>query len=440
MKENIMSAAERMHAVALRLYREHSLIHFDSGFFLWNEDVWRIESDENTYSWIASEWMKMHFSPCVERQKTEIAKMIRDLTYGDYRKQIKHKLEGEASNCVSVKSGMLDLVTLETRPRTKEDFIFQKLPFDYVPNPSCPVLSKFLSTSMGFGWPLSDDADMDDYRKVMNFIQEWMGYTLSPKNPLEKALIMHGEGRNGKGVLQKIWAKIVGKQNVSHVDIVGINDGREVFMTRNKLANFSSDTTAGQQLDTAVIKKAISGEIVTAHEKYKPEYEMQFTAKIIMLCNEMPFVRDGGASVRERFHVLPFNKVFGEGERDPELLRKLEEEAEQIFSWAVNGLVRLRKRGRFELPQRCKEAAEGHLLENDHIEEWLIEDGCRVAGAKAQRKDAWRYYRQWCDQSGLRAGGKSKFYSKVEKKGFRVYLSGGVHVFEGLLLPNQIML
>lgn len=438
MQTNALSAAERMHAVALKLFREHSLIHFDSGFFLWNEEVWRQESDENTYSWIASEWMRMHYSPCLERQKAEIAKMLRDLTYGEYRRQIKHRMEGAMADCVSVKSGMLDLRTLETRPRKKEDFVFQKLPFDYVPDPKCPELARFLSTSMGFGWPA--EGDMEDYRRVMGFIQEWMGYTLSPLNPFEKALIMHGEGRNGKGVLQKIWAKVLGRQNVSHVDIVGINDGREIFMARNKLANFSSDTTAGQQLDTAVLKKAISGEIVTAHEKYKPEYEMPFTAKIIMLCNEMPFVRDTGASVRERFHVLPFRKVFGETERDPMLLSRLEEEAEQIFSWAVNGLVRLRKRGRFDLPARCMEAAEGHLLENDSVEEWLREDGCRVDGAKAERKEAWRHYRHWCMQAGLKAGGKTRFYSKLERKGFEVCASEGTRMFRGLLLPNQIPL
>jgi putative DNA primase/helicase len=437
-KSDAMMVAEMMYSTALRLFREHSLIRFDSGFFLWNEEVWRQESEENTMSWIAAEWMRMHSSPCTETRKREIANMLRDLTYGEYRLQIKHRQEGARADCVSVRSGMLDLRTLETRPRTKEDFVFQKLPFDYVPDPVLPEMERFLATSMGFGWPLPPETDMEDYGKVMDFVQEWMGYTLSPLNPFEKGLIMHGEGRNGKGVLQKIWATVLGRQNVSHVDIVGINDGREVFMTRNRLANFSSDITSGQQLDTAVLKKAISGEIVTAHEKYKPEYEMPFTAKIIMLCNEMPFVRDSGAAVRERFHVLPFRKVFSEGERDPYLLSRLEAEAGQIFSWAVNGLVRLRKRGRFDLPRRCMEAAEGHMLENDSVEEWIQEEQCRAEGSKAERKEAWKHYRTWCEKSGLKAGGKTRFYSKMERKGFRRMASNGVWHFEGLALPNAL--
>lgn len=436
-----MKKIDKAYAVARKFTEENDVIRFKGTFYLFNEGVWRLESSENTEAWISNTYIKMHSEPANKSQIQEISQMIQNLTYEKYRKQIKYLDDKKTKNTINIKSGILNLDTLEVKPYEKEDFCFHKLPFDYIDNPKCPTMAKFLTTSMNFPSDYKaakDSEEYNDYLTLMYFIQEWMGYTLIPGNPYHKAMIMVGDGRNGKGVLQFIWGVILGKNNVSHVDIKGINDGKEMFMTRNKLVNFSHDIESGQQLDTGVMKSATAGETVSVNEKYKPQYEMEFTAKIVIACNDLPYIKNTGSAVKERFYVLPFDRVFTEAERDPKLKEKLLKEAEHIFSWAVKGLTRLQNRGYFLPPKRSIMSGEAYIRANDSVSMWLDEDNLRAEGEKTERQEAWKAYKWYCESSGLRPGGKIKFYEKMEKKGFDVATINGKRYFKDIKLPNSV--
>lgn len=425
---------EVFYYLAKRFVHEKNLIYFCGDFYLFNEGVWRLESLENSRAWITKEYIKDQSDVPRSNDVKEIISLIQAETYEAYRKEIKYLATRQMKNEVNTLSGVLDLHTLQMREYVKEDFYFAKLPFDYLAEPECPLMIKFLESSMMV------DSGTEEGIRTINFIQEWMGYTLLPSNRLNKALIMYGDGRNGKGVLQYIWSVILGKHNVSYVDIKYINDGSEIWMTKNKLVNFSADLEANQQLDTGIIKRATSEEPITVNEKYKAQYDMPFTAKLVIACNELPYIRNVGAAVKERFLLLPFDRVFTESERDPELKYKLEAEAQQIFSWAVNGLQRLNKRGRFDPPDKCTLASSEYLRDNDVVELWLNEGGYEQVGMESLRGDVWNNFKEYSFDSGHKLMRKGKFFDRLKKKGHGFRQTSNGWVVEDINIPKDILL
>ncbi len=439
-----LKKADKFYSIAKLFIEDHNLIFFRGTPYLYNEGIWREEDRENTIAWIGKEYFGAYTEPALKKDKAEMLSMIQDDTYNKFRKQIKYLSQKINKETVNTKDGVLSLKDYKLKPYEKEDFAFHKLPFNYVEKPKCPVMQKFLTTSMGWDWnnetdkPIIKDGEIDDYIKVMQFIQEWMGYSLVPGNPMEKCLIMHGSGRNGKGKLQEIWKYIIGAHNVSSVDIKGINDGSMIFQTKNRLINFSYDLEDGQQLDTGVIKSAISGEAMTVNEKYKPQYEMDFTAKLVIACNNLPFIRDTGFAIKERIHFLPFTREFVEEERDINLGNKLRAEAEQIFSWAINGLKSLQKRGHFDIPERCKKANRNYMKDNDSIANWIEEDKIKQDSSKCKRSDVWKAYKFYCRESNFKPIGKIRFYKSMEKH-FELSISNGEYYFNNVSIPNQTL-
>lgn len=432
------SSAEKAYMIANKFFQENNIICFNDTFYYFKDGTFRIEDTRNTYAWIGKEYMNRWITPITGNQSREVARLIQDITYNEYRKQIK-RMDEQKGNFINIKSGIMNLDTLEVKPYTKEDFQFHKLPFDYIEKPSCPVFAKFLTTSMNFEW--GAPADKEDYNKVMHFVQEWMGYSMIPGNPYHKALILYGGGRNGKGVLMDIWSYILGSHNVSSVDIKGINDGDTIFMTKNKLVNFAGDIQTGQQLDTGVIKSAVAGEKVVVNEKYKAQYDMNFTAKLVIACNDLPYIKSVGAAIKERFFILPFVRIFEEHERDPYLKDKLKgDEAAHIFSWAINGLKRLMERGRFDPPERCHISSADYLKNHDTIAMWMDDDDLSKKGERAKRAEVWKHYKDYCKDSNLYILPKYKFFEKLQSMGHVPLRLGGTFYVEDLKLPNQTIL
>ena len=85
------------------------------------------------------------------------------------------------------------------------------LPYNYDPVATCPLWEQ----TLGEIFPLECD---DDNRIAV--LQEFMGLTLFPNQMRhEKFLITVGHGANGKSTILRVWERMLGPQNVTHVPI-----------------------------------------------------------------------------------------------------------------------------------------------------------------------------------------------------------------------------
>ncbi|MHB1425051.1 MAG: DUF5906 domain-containing protein [Gemmataceae bacterium] len=105
-------------------------------------------------------------------------------------------------NVIAFSNGLLDLeATADLIPHSPNWCSTVCLPFDYDPSTTCPAWEKFLAEV------LEGDEDR------MALLQEFFGYCLSSDSSLQKALILVGKPRSGKGTIQRVLGALVGPDN-----------------------------------------------------------------------------------------------------------------------------------------------------------------------------------------------------------------------------------
>lgn len=215
------------------------------------------------------------------------------------------------------------------------------------------------------------------------FIQEWLGYMFSAKDiSQQKALLIYGGPGTGKSTLLSVVTAVLGKKNISNVPLQKLGDGRfEAFNLVNKLANIQADLSSKTlSRDTvSIFKNVVGGDSILVEEKGVQGFEYKPHCKFVFAMNKLPNTSDVDLAFFDRLLILPLDVRFrGTENEDKDLLSKLTSEGELsgIFNWAMEGLRRLIKNGRFTIPMEMQALIDEYSYDNDpmarFIEEYLI--------------------------------------------------------------------
>jgi P4 family phage/plasmid primase-like protien len=286
------------------------------------------------------------------------------------------------------------------------------LPFDYDPSARAPRWEQFLLEVFG--------GDQEQAQLA----EEFVGYCLSGDRLwVQKALILLGEGENGKSTLIKVIQALAGEGNYSAVKVDRFNDPTFVQQLDGKLFNISGETPRRGFEETAGIKELIGGDVVTARELYGTPYTFQNRTKIVFSCNEIPRTLDNTHGFYRRFWILTFNQVFSKerGNADPHIDEKLALELPGIFNRVRQAYSDAKCRGKFTEPAASKQAiAElreemdeagtwiaGHLEETEGLDSWLT------------NREIWDAFRKYMEAEGMNREVQfwksSKLARRVEK-------------------------
>jgi phage/plasmid-associated DNA primase len=112
-----------------------------------------------------------------------------------------------------------------------------QLPLVYSPDGKCPTILKFLGQVL--------------HPRDVFTAMEFIGYLLYKSAEYEKALMLYGNGDNGKGVLIKVIEAFVGRENCSHVPLQELdNDKFASADLYGKLVNTFADLKSQKLLTT----------------------------------------------------------------------------------------------------------------------------------------------------------------------------------------------
>jgi len=248
-------------------------------------------------------------------------------------------IENNFLHYVCMRNGILDLRTKQLLSFSKDFILFQKMPYDYNPNAKCPVFMKYIN-----------DVLAPDDVKV---IQELLGYLLWKSYDFAAFFLFIGSGRNGKTTLLNLMRAFLGEKNVSSVSLHTLtSDPFAVAWLFGKLANISGDIGASTIRNTHILKILTGNDAIQARRIYSDFITFTNYAKIIFACNDPPdFPEDKSVAFSERLKFIQFNNYFpaGDPKTDPNILKKMttEEELSGILNWALDGLERLLKNGKF---------------------------------------------------------------------------------------------
>lgn len=390
-------------------------IRFDGSTYKYREGVWELLCADEESMYASEAWEQNVGFPISISAKGEVLNHLTNITYKVYKDTLKQR-KADPAPFLSLQDYVVDKNEMQI-PHSQSNLLFHKIPFNPIKGET-PIWDAFLITSLGLD---QFDKNVPDFDLVVQFVYEWLGYCLWPGNPFEKALILIGNGGNGKRIFMDTLEAITGKANCSHAGIRGINTGELVWMVKNKLINFSSDVEGSEQLDTEELKRAISGETLTVRQKYKDQTEMKFTAKVVIACNNLPFSKSPGNDMRRRFIIFPFLREIPEEEKDPYLIEKLVPELPMILYKAIEARKRLMERDGFIIPPRFIEEMEEYIISHDSTAMWAEEHNITPIKYEnlVPRAKAYDHYRNYCDRSGLKPLSAGKFYRQLKKMKYK---------------------
>lgn len=313
------------------------------------------------------------------------------------------------------RSGLLYLPTGDLLPATPE--LFTRNALDFAHDPAAPEPRRWLAFLRDV-WPDADEAD------CIPALQEFMGYLLTPDTSLQKALLISGPKRSGKGTIGRVMAKLVGEANTvaPSMNSFGRSDfGLEPLLAK-QLAIASDVRLSGRTDEAAVAENLlrITGEDrVSVNRKHRQAVEVTLRTRFVLMTNEVPKFADGSGALVSRFIVLPMRQSFF-GREDPGLTESLMGELPGILNWAVEGWRRVRANGRIIQPQVGRDVA---LQMGDlsspipaFVREW-----CEVGADKWAEKEAlfaafreWHRSRMGQDYNGIMVRFARDLYSSMD--------------------------
>lgn len=382
---------------------QRTIILAGGGFWVWDHtkyNLWRQRDLENH----VLRWMQLNNVSSARATQQAVAAnveaILSDVDPGLPPKWVLPQGANEYAerhhHWIAFKNGLLDITPYidpdQTRPRPKgvvcphnpRWFSPVVLPYPYDPDAACPLFTQCLQD-----WMRGDAS-------AIALLQEFVGYCLVPDTTLQTALCLEGNGANGKSTFVDAVTAMLGDDNVSAVALEHFNSEYALSSTIGKLLNTSTETDPGKRIPVETLKKYIAGDLITTNKKYKDHITFRPSARLMVLWNERPQVRDISNGFWRRVKLVPFTREYGPGTMDPLLPAKLRSEAPGIFNWAIEGLQRLRAQGSFT---RC--AASDHCVAEfraaaDPIRSFLQSSLCVDPDGNVSKADLYSAYMAAC--------------------------------------------
>jgi putative DNA primase/helicase len=186
--------------------------------------------------------------------------------------------------------------------------------------------------------------------EAIRTLQEIFGYMLTEDTGQQKAFLIVGPPRSGKGTIARILTRLLGPENVAGPTFAGLSGNFGLAPLIGKPLAIISDARLGGKTDQSVVVErllSITGEdTLTIDRKYREPWTGRLPTRFLILTNELPRLTDASGAVASRFILLRLQQDF-RGREDHGLTARLLLELPAILNWAVVGRARLAARGHF---------------------------------------------------------------------------------------------
>lgn len=308
------------------------------------------------------------------------------------------------SELINIKNGMLNPYDGVLQDHDPIFYSTNRLPYMYDENATCGLWLKTL-----------DEIFEGDNLKS-NILQEFFGYCLTREIKYHKALLLLGESRSGKSTILQTLRNMIGTNNCSSVPLKYVDNPQYTVRMINKLVNIDTDVSAKASEFEAEFKTITSGEPIQAKVLYTDSFDFVPYCKIVMAANIFPKITDHSSAFYNRLILIPCDRVFTPEEQNRNLPAQLLKELPGILNWAIEGLKRLHKRGRFEELSFMKDAVEELENENNPVNLFFEEHIEKEYSCNIEKGYLFDKFIIWCNQTNNYKLSKARFASCVYKK------------------------
>jgi len=374
------------------------------------DEIYYYDSDKGIYVkggeiFIKKELAAMHaYIP--SHQVKEIINTIKSKTYID-RKEFDSNIEW-----LACKDCMINLKTGEIKPHLPDFMTAIQIPvsyrmsFDSQNNQfSCQRIMKFLNEIV------SDRRDIDT-------ILDFLALALWREMKYHKLLLLEGNGRNGKGTLCKVITRLFGYENVSSESLDQLLNGRFSSSQLNgKLVNIDADISKEISKKLGMLKKLTGNDQISAEEKFKASFNFVNHAKLILVTNELPEIKEDTIAIFSRLLIINFSKTFIKN-ANPNLIDELttEEELSGLLQILLKRLPRVFKTGISY--SKSIESLEQYQLRMNHVKYFADTYLEKVSECKIKKEIVYIKFKEYCYKNKITPKPENKFSQDMRKIGF----------------------
>lgn len=310
----------------------------------------------------------------------------------------------EPANKLCLENGIFDLDTMKIEQHNPGLIFFNKVPVQYDPQADCPNIKAFLQ-----------EVATND----VQVLQELAGYCLYKRYPIHSAIMLVGSGANGKSTFINILRTFLGKDNCSSIPLQSFENNRfAMAQLHGKLANLFADLPSRALSDTSFFKMLTGEDQIPAEKKFKEGFTFVNYAKMIFSCNQVPRSPDDTDAFFRRWVVITFPNQFIGVKANKKLLGKLTtpEELSGFLNFAIEGLQRLLKEGKFSNDVTIEQVREEYIRKSDSVAAFVM-DGILLAPDEHIEKTAlYTAYADYCRLNKCPIMPSNTFHQQLQKQ------------------------
>lgn len=247
-----------------------------------------------------------------------------------------------------------------------------------------------------------DDAD------TVELLRQWIYYVLTGDRSQQKAMLMLGPPRSGKGTIVRIMLRLLGLP-ASDWTAPTLANLSETFGVEQligaPLAVFTDVRADRGGVDRAAIERLlaiIGNDPQTIQRKHRTAFKGELPTRFMLLSNELPRFIDPSGAMASRFIVVQ-TKVSFLGNEDTELESKLTEELPAILKWVLGAREKFVADKEFIKNRDTRVIQDDLKLDGSTVRMFLAERcilGEELDVSKAEFRNS---YVEWCRDNGYSA-------------------------------------
>jgi putative DNA primase/helicase len=269
------------------------------------------------------------------------------------------------ADVINVQNGLLDVHTRQLNPHDPEFLSSVQLPVTFDPDARCPAWEQFIA-----------EVFPEDAEAIAWEVPAWL---MTPSNSIQKAVLLLGEGSNGKSTYLRGCEAFIGRQNTAALSLHKIEQDK--FSTARlvgKLANICPDLPTGHLASTSTFKALTGNDTMLAERKFCDSFEFVPFCKLIFSANRPPHSDDATYGFFRRWVVVPFVRCFEEGAAGTKTREQMDAiladpvELSGVLNKALYALAKIRRSG-FTESETTRQAWQEFKSVTDPLAVWLGE-------------------------------------------------------------------
>ena len=300
---------------------------------------------------------------------------------------------------------------------------FNRIPVDFDPNAKCPNIEKFL------------EEIAPEYKTLLI---EWAGYCLYKSYPIQKALIMIGEGANGKSTYFNVLKAFVGHENTASRGFQDLEYDKfakaELF---GRLLNVQADISQTALKKTQEFKGLTGSDYLTAERKYGQPFQFMNYAKLAYSANNPPkFEEDIDANWRRLIPITLIRRFEGQNAIPQDvLLAKLTTTTDLsgLLNLALEALHQILEKNEFSYNPTINEVRQYYKARSDPLPVFIEDCVEQDTDSYEPKAETYATFNAYCKSKKIPcAVSRSVFTTKLREE---TYALPADRMIEGIRTP-----